>query len=227
MEEGGVTGMVTRHLAALRSAVTPASAKDIARSTPRGVFTRAGGLARQVLQPLSAMLLDRAPRVGRASGLGLVLIAGSAALWLSTVQPLAREATKLETQVASLEAAARADAGGMGPHRSQLDMLLERLPTQVELPGIVATVVSEAAAAGLELDRGEYELTSTRSGQLARYDLSLPVRGTYPQVRRFIDGSLAAVPSLGLAGLRLERASVGDGLIDADLRFAVVVRNGT
>lgn len=222
-----MTGIVTRHLAAFRGAVTPAPANDIVRSTPRGVVARATELARQVLQPLSAIRLDRAPRVGRASALGLVLLAGSAALWLSTIQPLAREATKLETQVASLEAAARAGAGGTGPQPSQLDMLLERLPTQVELPGIVATVVSQAAAAGLELDHGEYELTSSRSGQLARYDLSLPVRGTYPQVRQFIDGSLAAVPALGLEGVRLERASVDDRLIDADLRFSVVVRNGT
>ena len=74
---------------------------------------------------------------------------------------------------------------------------------------------------------GRYEFTPAKSGQIARYRLAFPVRGSYPQLRRFIDGTLGAVPAVGLEGLRLERASVDEEVLDADLRFEVIVRNGT
>jgi len=221
-----MTPIVSRHVATVRSALTPASAGDLSGGNLPGMFLRSRDLARRGFDSLRAIRFDRLPQVGRTSGLGLALLVASAVLWLSTVQPLARDAAQLETQIAGLDAAARAGVDGVGSAAAELDRLLARLPTPTELPGIVAVVVAQADEAGLELGRGEYELTSTRSGQLARYHLSLPVRGTYPQVRQFIDGSLAAVPALGLEGLRLERASVGDKIIDADLRFSVVGRGG-
>jgi hypothetical protein len=221
-----MTPIVNRHVTTLRRTLTPAPAGGRSDGALPGVFDRGRDLARQGVDSLRAIRFDHLPQVGRTSGLGLALLVGSAALWLSTVQPLARDAALLETQIAGLDTAAREGIDGVGARASELDLLLERLPTQAELPGIVALVVAQADEAGLELGRGEYELTSTRSGQLARYHLSLPVRGSYPQVRQFIDGSLAAVPALGLEHLRLERASVGDRIIDADLRFSVVVKGG-
>jgi len=220
-----MTPAVSRHLATLKSALTPVPAQRPSRGDLTAAVARGRDLARHAFASLRVISFEHLPRVGRAGGLGLALLMGSAVFWLSTVQPLARDAAQLETEVAAI-AAARSGAEGVSSPGSELEALLGRLPTPAELPGIVAVVVAQAEEAGLELDRGEYELTSARSGELARYHLSLPVRGTYPQVREFIDGSLAAVPALGLEGLRLERASVGDKIIDADLRFSVVVRGG-
>jgi len=226
VEERGLTPTMNRHLASVKSALAPLPAQRPAGGNLASAIAKGRDLARHGFASLRAIRFEHLPQVSRSGGLGLALLVGSAVLWLSTVQPLARDAAQLETELAAFDAAARAGVDGVGARGSDLDLLLERLPTPAELPGIVAVVVAQADAAGLELDSGEYEITSNRSGRLARYHLSLPVRGTYPQVRQFIDGSLAAVPALALEGLRLERASVGDKLIDADLRFSVVVRGG-
>jgi hypothetical protein len=86
-------------------------------------------------------------------------------------------------------------------------------------------IVTVAAAAGLTLDRGNYEFMATESGEVSRYRLDLPVRGSYPQVREFIENTLAAVPVAALENMRVERNAVADRTIAADLQFAVLVRS--
>lgn len=184
------------------------------------------GLAGRGLHRLQSIGLERLPRIGRGGGAGLVLLIASAVFWFSTAQPLARHATELEREVARLDAELSAGTTVAHSPAAQIDALLASLPTPAELPAIVAAVTAQADEAGLELESGRYELTTTRSGELARYRLAFPVRGSYPQVRQFIDGTLIAVPSLALDGLHLERRAIGDEVIDADLRFAVIVRSG-
>lgn len=221
-----MTPAVSRRLATRKGPLAGLPAQRPAGGSLASAMARGRELARHRFASLRAIRFEHLPQVSRSGGLGVALLVGSAVLWLSTVQPLARDAAQLETELAAFDAAARTGTGGVSSPRSELEILLGRLPTPAELPAMMALVVAEADAAGLELGSGKYEMTSNRAGQLARYHLSLPVRGTYPQVRQFIDGSLAALPALALEGLRLERGSVGDKVIDADLRFSVVVRGG-
>jgi type II secretory pathway component PulM len=137
MEERGMTPIVSRHAATVRSALTPAPTGGPSGSNLPTVIVRGRALARRGFDSLRAIRFDRLPQVGRTSGLGLALLVASAVLWLSTVQPLARDAAQLETQVAGLDAAARAGVDGVGSSGAELDLLLARLPTPTELPGIV------------------------------------------------------------------------------------------
>jgi Tfp pilus assembly protein PilO len=99
------------------------------------------------------------------------------------------------------------------------------LPNRSELPVIVGKVFTLAGAAQVTLDRGKYEVAPLRSGQLAQYRMTFPVKGSYPNIREFIDSVLATVPSAALEGMRVERKSVGEESVSADLRFAIFVRN--
>ena len=64
-----------------------------------------------------------------------------------------------------------------------------------------------------------------KSGQIARYRVTLPVSGTYRQVRRFVEGTLATLPVVALEGLRLEREGIASERLSANLQFAVMVRS--
>jgi Tfp pilus assembly protein PilO len=90
---------------------------------------------------------------------------------------------------------------------------------------VLAKVVTLATAAGLQLDQGNYEFTQSKKGQVSRYRLTLPVRGTYGQVRKFVDGTLASVPAVALESLKLERKEIASDQIEADLQFAVMTRS--
>ena len=101
--------------------------------------------------------------------------------------------------------------------------------------GAVLVALAVAAPAGASvhrtgrylvvLEQGRYELTPLHSGHLARYRMSFPIKGSYPDIRRFIDATLSTIPAAALEGLRIERKNVGDAGVSADLRFSIFVRN--
>jgi hypothetical protein len=78
----------------------------------------------------------------------------------------------------------------------------------------------------LALERGTYDLAPMRSGHLVRARMTFPVHGRYPDVRRFVDTTLATIPGAAVDGLRLQRKDIGAVEIDADIRFALYLRAG-
>ena len=60
-----------------------------------------------------------------------------------------------------------------------------------------------------------------------RYQFTLPVRGTYPQIRKFVDGALADVPALSLDSIQFERRKIGDATVDAKLKLVVFLGRGS
>ena len=94
---------------------------------------------------------------------------------------------------------------------------LEKLPDQLE------RVYGLARAAKLELLQGEYRLEKPAVG-LAFYRITLPLRGTYPQIRQFVAATLKSMPIASLEGLRFERKRVGDTRLEAQVRLTVYFR---
>jgi hypothetical protein len=165
------------------------------------------------------------PRIGKLSGVGLVLLTTSGVLWFSTLAPLRQDVAGLREDVRRMEA--RALKGGHYPTSlaAQARAFIRRLPSRDDLPVVLATVVSQAKAADLQLERGDYEFTMAKSGAIARYRLTLPVSGTYPQIQKFVDGTLARLPPVALESLKLERDTVGDRELQANVQFVVMVRS--
>lgn len=216
----------TRNMQVARPAVWLAAARRVAGVWYPRVRGQGRSLVARGLHGLHRIRLDRVPRIERMTGIGLLMLTASAVLFVSTAWPLARSVTSLEAEAARLEAAARSGATTFRSPSAQFDAFMKRLPTRAELPAILTVVVSQASDAGLELLSGKYEFTPARSGKIARYRLTFPVRGSYPQLRKFIDGTLAAVPAVALEGMKLERDSIAEEELEADLRFEIVVRSG-
>ena len=59
---------------------------------------------------------------------------------------------------------------------------------------------------------------------LAFYRITLPLRGTYPQIRQFVGSTLKSMPVASLEGLRFERKKVGDTRLEAQIRLTVYFR---
>ena len=184
-------------------------------------------LAVSAMTRLRSIRLDRVPQIGRVTGVALVLLVASAALWLSTVMPMQQNVATLGAEVAALESAAKSGATSLRSPSAQIATFMKDLPTRNELPSIMTVIIGQASDAGLELSSGEYAFEPTRSGRIGRYRLTFPVRGTYPQLRKFIDGTLTALPAVALESLRLERENIGETMLEADLQFAVIVRGTT
>ena len=60
-----------------------------------------------------------------------------------------------------------------------------------------------------------------RGFPLARYQVTLPVQGSYGEVRGFVDAVLDAVPAAALEELALKREEIGEPLVEARVRFVL------
>jgi len=56
------------------------------------------------------------------------------------------------------------------------------------------------------------------------YRVTLPIRGTYAQIRRFVGTTLKDMPSASLDALRFKRKGIGDPQLEAQVRLTVYFR---
>lgn len=100
-------------------------------------------------------------------------------------------------------------------------------PDEASLPDWIGRIAAVAEDCGLSLDQGDYKPTRDKAGQLTRLQMTLPVRGEYRQIRRFLTGTGAAVPIVSLEQVQFERQKVGDPLVDAKIRLVLYLGRAT
>jgi hypothetical protein len=75
-------------------------------------------------------------------------------------------------------------------------------------------------ATGIELQSARYA-TPQAGGRIARYEIVLPVSGSYAQIRDFLGRALAELPALSLDQLTLRRESRNQAVVQAELRLTL------
>ena len=145
-----------------------------------------------------------ARRLGAATIAGIAAVVLALTLFIANNLPQGSAIAALRGQLAQL---APVTKGALAPLSGSA---LAALPPRGEAPDIVAKILEEARASGVELPRGQYEYVPARDGVAARYRMTFPVHATYPQLREFMDRTLVALPAVAVEGMRIERKAVGD-----------------
>ena len=96
----------------------------------------------------------------------------------------------------------------------------EGFPAAADRQDRLAVLLTLAAKNGLESRRSEFRLAQDRDSGLLRYTVTLPVAGSYSQVRRFMEEAQARDPALSLDRLRLRRASTSASVVETDLTWS-------
>jgi hypothetical protein len=162
--------------------------------------------------PALAALAERWARTPRpALALTGCLLVGAAALWPLALQPAQARLERARSQLAAAHAAAPS------PARTAVAAPYGQLWREERFPDVLAQALASAAECGLRLDEGAYRVTRENAGQLARYQILLPVRGDYMQLRRYLAGLNASLPGLALERVQFERPKVGDAALEAHL----------
>ena len=144
---------------------------------------------------------------------------------LAIVRPLDEEIAAKRMAVARLtpRTQAEAQAASASP-RAQLAQFHAGLPPGSEAQEVVRKLHLGARAAGLRLDRGEYRPLEPVANGLLRYQIVLPVSGSYAAVRRFIGSAMQAMPNLALEGITLRRGEGPAAPVQAELRIIAFLR---
>lgn len=154
-------------------------------------------------------------------GLGLLVFIG--AFYVSTLYPEQRRLEELRPEIAKVRSERSAPADAEGP-KSPMDRLAAfygAFPKPRDVPDLLEKVYAAAARQTLKLEQGEYRVIRDNAGGLNQFQLTLPVRGSYPQIRKFVDAALIDVPTLSLDSIQFERQKVGDASVDAKIKLVV------
>jgi Tfp pilus assembly protein PilO len=156
-------------------------------------------------------------------GLGLVVFA--AAMYFSAVMPARQQLAQLEAQ-----AAQRQRAGGLPDDHlrtaamrgaEQLEQFNRKFPPLADAPALVLKLHDIATQNGIGLDTGEYQLIRDNDTGFARYQVTLPLRGTYWQARLFVAQLLDEMPASVLDEISMKRESVGARAVETRVRVTI------
>ncbi|AYH41984.1 GspMb/PilO family protein [Azoarcus sp. DN11] len=176
--------------------------------------------------PIHKLTLHEAVRRLGLPGLGgALLLAAAAAGTLSVVLPGlgARERAGQQVLRAQAQAAAarRGEVPDALPPARQLDDFYAGLPPQLAATKAIDGLYTAADAEKISLARGEYSLAVEQGSDMARYQILLPVRGTYAQLRRFLDAAIAKVPGLSVEDLDIQRKEVSETELEGRIRMTL------
>lgn len=155
----------------------------------------------------------------------LALIAFNVAFYFSAVGPSMAHTEQLRAQAAQLHADRERPPGTVAPRdpRMELADFYGALAPRERVPDLLRRLHQIASAQGLAVEQADYRPVPDPSGRLTRYQLTLPAKGTYPEVRRFLAHAGRELPGLALDGVAFQRQLAGDELLEAQVKLTLFI----
>ena len=152
-----------------------------------------------------------------ATGMAAIVLFVAAALFMSVVlQPLKDKNRVLaaKAEMVDQRAAPVANTG------EKLAAVYDYLRKPEQTTDWLAKLYAIGRATGVELAQANYK-TQSASGKLERYEIVVPLAGSYTQMREFLKRALAEIPVLSLDQISLKRENRRDGTVQAELRLTL------
>ncbi|HEY6241980.1 MAG TPA: hypothetical protein VIW78_14230 [Burkholderiales bacterium] len=166
---------------------------------------------------------DAVNALGSAGVIGIGVLIFCIPLYFSAVRPAERELQAQRSVAERLNARTPFQPVSSSGRAEELRRFYGLFPPLEKLPDQLERVYGFARSANLELLQGEYRLEIPRVGMPA-YRITLPIRGSYAQIRQFVGTTLKDMPSASLDALRFERKRIGDPQLEAQVRMTVYFR---
>lgn len=166
--------------------------------------------------------LMRAMRWPAAAAIGL--LAFETAFYFSSIEPAMDRAAKLRDEVKHVrlesmqgpeQARTRANS------RVELAQFYAAFAQPSNAPDLLRKLHRVAHDQGLTLDQADYRPMSDAEGKLTRYQILLPTKGTYPEVRRFLVQASSQVPGLAIDGIKFQRQQIGNPVVEAQIKLTL------
>ena len=162
---------------------------------------------------MNARLLQLKHALGPAGLLSIAMLLAAAAFSVLVVEPLEARSILLKS---SLRPPAAQQAGSPADKVEAVYSFLakEDAPTDA-----LAALHGIGLGTGVRMQSASYR--TQQQGRVERFEIALPVAGSYAQIRSFVARALAEIPALSLDQLSLKRESRADGTVQAELRLTI------
>jgi len=153
---------------------------------------------------------------------GLGLLTFCTIFFFITLVPASKEVLSLQNETDSVRPHARhaAELNSQQP-AGQLDAFYKTFPAMKGAPDALERLYQAATAQGVTLEQGEYNYVRNESDKLVRYEMTLPVKGDYLHIRKFLSQLLITVPLLSLDSVDFQRQKISDTIIEAQIKMTL------
>lgn len=168
-------------------------------------------------------------RLGNFGKIGFGLIVAASIYYVLAVIPQETELQILKDRAISLQAQAiskktvtdgtDSEAGKRMSSDQALQVFYDFFPRIDSSPFWIRELVGLAQKQGIELASSEYRLVNESDARLARYEMILPLKGSYSQIRAFIADSLEVVPAMAISAISIKRESTAADKLDVRLEI--------
>jgi Tfp pilus assembly protein PilO len=165
---------------------------------------------------LTAQLYRLRDELGAAGVAGIALFVAAALFMALVLEPRSDKAGALDARAAmASDAPAHATSAA-----AKLAALYDYLRKPEGSTDWLAKLYAIGTATGVQLAQANYKMQDG-PGQLERYEIVLPLTGSYTQMREFIKRALADIPVLSLDQVSLKRDDRRQGSVQAELRMTL------
>ncbi|HET7832590.1 MAG TPA: type 4a pilus biogenesis protein PilO [Gallionella sp.] len=109
----------------------------------------------------------------------------------------------------------------------QLAEFYSAFPAERYSPQWLEKLIAVADQNDLNLNEGDYKTSREKVGRLVRYQITLPVKGQYPQIREFLAEIPAEIPIMALENVQFERENIADATVTARIRLVLYLEQAS
>lgn len=162
-------------------------------------------------------------------GIGLLVMCG--AMYFSAIQPTQASLEEARRNAISMQERVKLAANGLNHSQltpvEQLAEFYRVFPDEKNLQPWLEKIFIVAQGSGVRLDQGEYKVTRDRVGKLMRFQVTLPIRSEYPQIRKFLSSLRSEIPIIAVEHLEFERQKIGESVVEAKIILALYLVQAT
>jgi hypothetical protein len=100
------------------------------------------------------------------------------------------------------------------------------LPDAGQALPLLTKILATAHELGLDPSRAEYAMTPVRQAGFVRYQVTMPLTGSYIAIRTFINSLLNNIPAAAINEISFKRQDGQTEMVEARLRFTIYMRKG-
>jgi hypothetical protein len=164
--------------------------------------------------------------IGPAGVAGIGVLLFCVPFYFSALAPAEEQVKRQSAAAERLQSRSSEKTTPVDDGAGELERFYSKFPRVERLPGELDALYAHAKFSKVQLLQGEYRMES-KSGALTAYHVTLPVRGSYPQLRQFVGRVLKDMPTTSLDALRFERKKAADAQLEAQVRLTIYLRKGT
>jgi Tfp pilus assembly protein PilO len=168
--------------------------------------------------------------LGRPGVLAVGLLVVIPPLYFSALVPAQEHLEETRRSVLALSDQARTGENvGYVLHRpdEQLAAFYRVFPEERNSPQLLEKLAALAEKNGISLNEGEYKALPDKGGRLLRFQMALPVKGEYRQIRAFLTELSTEIPVLALENVQFTRRDIADATVEARIRLALYLEQAS